>query len=333
MYYQLDKILIKDNKLNVDELNLNFRSYLWNFILYFKIKKLPYDFLLPYENDVEFYDSKEINFNEKESFNVEIKDEIKDEIKEKNVNNKNVVKKNVVLNVIKTDEIVIEKSKKIINEKKSVFISKKNKNNNNNKNNIEINNEENYINNLLISYEDKNSNDSYLKINRNSMKNIKNNLTAVKEDENENVQTTSPKINENRSIDEISSINELNLDEENNEKNKINNYSNNFITTKIKNVQIYKVDNNKNNFFKIKNLDENNHNNIKIISIINKNIEKIRKDSTPIKKILTDNEKIVNKFRKRNCDSFIEIKKTNFNTEINKKKRLKSQEQKNYFNI
>ena len=158
------------------------------------------------------------------------------------------------------------------------------------------------------------------------MKNIKNNLTAVKEDENENVQTTSPKINENRSIDEISSINELNLDEENNEKNKINNYSNNFITTKIKNVQIYKVDNNKkNNFFKkIKNsVDENNHNNIKIISIINKNIEKIRKDSTPIKKILTDNEKIVNKFRKRNCDSFIEIKKTNFNTEINKKKTFK----------
>jgi hypothetical protein len=165
------------------------------------------------------------------------------------------------------------------------------------------------------------------------MKNIKNNLTAVKEEENENVQTTSPKINEN--FDEISSINELNLDEENNEKNKINNYSNNFITTKIKNVQIYKIDNNKNNFFKkIKNsVDENNHNNIKIISIINKNIEKIRKDSTPIKKILTDNEKIVNKFRKRNCDSFIEIKKTNFNTEINKKKRLKSQEQKNYFNI
>jgi hypothetical protein len=328
LYYQLDKILIKDNKLNVDELNLNFRSYLWNFILYFKIKKLPYDFLLPYENDVEFYDSKEINFNEKESFNVEIKP-----------NFMYKYYKNEDLDEIKTDEIIIEKSLKLLipKEKKSVFVSKQIQNNINNNNNN--NSEENNYNNLLISYDENSSmnssnNDShYLKINRNSMKNIKNNLTAVKEEENENVQTTSPKINENRSIDEISSINELNLDEENNEKNKINNYSNNFITTKIKNVQIYKVDNKKNNFFKIKNLDENNHNNIKIISIINKNIEKIRKDSTPIKKILTDNEKIVNKFRKRNCDSFIEIKKTNFNTEINKKKRLKSQEQKNYFNI
>ena len=337
LYYQLDKILIKDNKLNVDELNFNFRSYLWNFILYFKIKKLPYDFFLPYENDVEFYDSKEINFNEKESFNVVIKEEIK--------NNKNFG-----LDVFKTDEIFIENSKKLLipNEKKSVFVSKQIQNN---KNKIEINSEEN---NLLISYEEKSSMNSsnnesnYLKINRNSTKNLMSNLTAVKEDENENIQTTSPKLNKDYSIDEISSINELNLDEENNnnnnEKKNFNN-NNNFITTKIKNVQIYKLNNNnkKNNFFvnnnfSLKNnknseFDKNHNNNVKIISIINKNIEKIRKDSTPIKKILTDNEKIINKFRMRNYSFYIKKHENSFINETKNKKRLKSQEQKNIFNI
>ena len=339
LYYQLDKILIKDNKLNVDELNFNFRSYLWNFILYFKIKKLPYDFFLPYENDVEFYDSKEINFNEKESFNVEIKP-----------NFMYKYYKNEDLDEIKTDEIIIEKSLKLLipKEKKSVFVSKQINNNNNS--------EENNYNNLLISYDENSSmnssnNDShYLKINRNSTKNIKSNLSAVKEDENENIQTTSSKLNKERSLDEISSINELNLDEENNnnnEKNKFNNNNNNFFTTKIKNVHIYQVNNNnnnkKNNFFvnnhnnfslktnKNSEFDKNHNNNIKIISIINKNIEKIRKDSTPIKKILTDNEKIINKFR--NYSFYIKKHENSFINETKNKKRLKSQEQKNIFNI
>ena len=77
--------------------------------------------------------------------------------------------------------------------------------------------------------------------------------------------------------------------------------------------------------------DKNHNNNIKIISIINKNIEKIRKDSTPIKKILTDNEKIINKFR--NYSFYIKKHENSFINETKNKKRLKSQEQKNIFNI
>ena len=50
--YNLIGTVLTNNILNVEEFKSNFNPYFWNTIWYFKIKKLPFDFLLPYERNI-----------------------------------------------------------------------------------------------------------------------------------------------------------------------------------------------------------------------------------------------------------------------------------------
>ena len=41
--------------INIEEFKSNFNPFFWNIICYFKIKKLPYDFILPYKDNILYY--------------------------------------------------------------------------------------------------------------------------------------------------------------------------------------------------------------------------------------------------------------------------------------
>ena len=65
-------INIKDNNINIDHIFSNKNINLLNFIFYFSLNNLPFDFLIPYENNMNnnisdreyFYNNYEINIKE-----------------------------------------------------------------------------------------------------------------------------------------------------------------------------------------------------------------------------------------------------------------------------
>ncbi len=61
--YNLTNGLLKEYglKLDVDSFKYKFNAIFWDSIWYFKIKNLPFDFILPYENLINFDDDKSIN--------------------------------------------------------------------------------------------------------------------------------------------------------------------------------------------------------------------------------------------------------------------------------
>ena len=54
--------------INIEEFKSNYNPFFWNIIWYFKMKKLPFDFILPYEDNIFYYliNSKQKNNNYKE---------------------------------------------------------------------------------------------------------------------------------------------------------------------------------------------------------------------------------------------------------------------------
>ena len=65
--YNLIGTVLNNNTLNVEEFKSNFNPYFWNTIWYFKIKKLPFDFILPYERNI-IYRSLHDKSKEKNNF-------------------------------------------------------------------------------------------------------------------------------------------------------------------------------------------------------------------------------------------------------------------------
>lgn len=60
----------KNNTMNIDELKVNYNPLFWNAIWYFKINKLPFDFILPYEDNIFHKLIKNIKINEKKEKNI-----------------------------------------------------------------------------------------------------------------------------------------------------------------------------------------------------------------------------------------------------------------------
>jgi len=44
-----------NNNINIEEFKSNYNPFFWNIIWYFKMKKLPFDFILPYEDNILYY--------------------------------------------------------------------------------------------------------------------------------------------------------------------------------------------------------------------------------------------------------------------------------------
>ena len=94
-----------NNNINIEEYKSNYNPFFWNIIWYFKMKKLPFDFILPYEDNIFYYllynkpkNTKEtkktknfkIKFCQSIKNNYKDKDEIKP--KKKNWNKRNTLK-------------------------------------------------------------------------------------------------------------------------------------------------------------------------------------------------------------------------------------------------
>lgn len=70
LYYTMLNSIIKDNKIDVDNLKKNFNPVYWNLIWYFQMKNLPIDFFLPYEENINIF-SNLLNYRKKnENFEI-----------------------------------------------------------------------------------------------------------------------------------------------------------------------------------------------------------------------------------------------------------------------
>ena len=45
------------NKLDINNFRSNYNPIFWNLIYYFYIENLPFDFILPYENEINLHES------------------------------------------------------------------------------------------------------------------------------------------------------------------------------------------------------------------------------------------------------------------------------------
>jgi len=166
-----------NSNIDVDKLKLNYNPIFWNLIWYFKINGLPFDFILPYEENI-FFKIKtktptffKINFSNNEIISKKFDKKIKSNSSDINFNSK--LNNNIKNNNIKNNNI---NNNVLTNNNINNNIANNNININN-INNINNNNINNNINNNNINYNNNINNQSKIYIPNKQGLNIMNNNT------------------------------------------------------------------------------------------------------------------------------------------------------------
>ena len=134
LYYTMLNSIIKDNKLDINNFKCNFNPIFWNLIWYFSVEKLPFDFILPYENEICFYGNEFKNISQGNIFQINFKKY--NDIMKPNPHLISVTKKRKKFNTLEiSNEIDFEierTSQKLTDENKSLYSTIQDSNHNHN---------------------------------------------------------------------------------------------------------------------------------------------------------------------------------------------------------
>lgn len=134
LYYTMINSIIKDNKLDINNFKLNFNPIFWNLIWYFNIENLPFDFFLPYENEICFYGNEFKNISQDNTFQINFKKY--NDIMKPNPYLISVKKKRKKFNILEINNEIdfeIEKTaQKLTDENKSLYSTIQENNHNHN---------------------------------------------------------------------------------------------------------------------------------------------------------------------------------------------------------
>ena len=72
LFYNMFDSAKNNYNINIEDFKTNFNPFFWNIIWYFKMKKLPFDFILPYEDNIFYYllNGKQKALKEKQKLNI-----------------------------------------------------------------------------------------------------------------------------------------------------------------------------------------------------------------------------------------------------------------------
>ena len=134
LYYTMLNSIIKDNKLDINNFKCNFNPIFWNLIWYFSVEKLPFDFILPYENEICFYGNEFKNISQGNIFQINFKKY--NDIMKPNPHLISITKKRKKFNKLEiSNEIDFEierTSQKLTDENKSLYSTIQDSNHNHN---------------------------------------------------------------------------------------------------------------------------------------------------------------------------------------------------------